>query len=103
VLTASGHVDVQLHASLPSPGVLRVVTRAHAGGRRGDPGTSTFRARLLEREADGAEVLVGSLLLAEALCGTLSVGADQVGVRDGDGSPTYLPIAWAGWLTTRRA
>jgi hypothetical protein len=102
VLTPSGHVDIQLHASLPSPVVLRVVTRAHAGGRRGDPNASTFRARLLEREADGDEVVVGSLLLAEALGGTLSVGADQVGVRDGDGSPTYLPIAWVGWITTRR-
>jgi hypothetical protein len=112
VHTAAGAVDVQLaavttgsgeqrHIRLPAPVVLRVVERARSGGRSSGGG-GTFRARLLEHEADGIELAVGSALLGDDLYGTVTVGRDQVRVCDRDGGETYLPIAWISWVRRRR-
>jgi hypothetical protein len=112
VRTVAGAVDVQLaamtagtgeqrHARLPAPVVLRVVERARSGGRSSGGGPETFRARLLEHEADGIESAIGSALLDEDLCGTVTVGRDQVRVCDRDGGETYLPIAWISWVMRR--
>lgn len=98
--TAAGIVDVQLGG--PAAVVLRVVGRARSGGRRGTDPPTTFRARLLQREAGGAEVVVGSALLREELRGVVTVGRDQLRVCDGAGSETYLPLAWVSWVHPRR-
>ena len=111
--TPAGVVDVNLaavstgsgdnrHTRLPAPIVLRVVARARAGGRRAGGGTDTFRARLLESEAEGACVRLGSLLLQEELRGTLTIGRDQLCVTDTERRETYLPLAWVSWVTTER-
>lgn len=108
--TGRGPVDVALAlvtsgsgerrtVRLPAPVVVRVVARARSGGRRASGALSTFRARLLEHEADGAEVALGSVLLGEQLSGTVTVGHDQVHVRDRDGGETYVPLAWISWVT----
>lgn len=107
--TVAGPVDVQLaavttgtadrrQARLPAPVVLRVVERARSGGRSAGGGPETFRARLLENEADAVEVVVGASLVGEELRGTLTVGRDQVRVCDRDGHETYLPLAWISWM-----
>jgi len=112
--TAAGPVDVQLgavttgsgehrHVRLPAPVVLRVIARARSGGRRAGGGPETFRARLLEHEADAAEVVIGSTLLGEELWGMLTVGRDQLLVSDRDGSETYLPLAWISWVRRARS
>jgi hypothetical protein len=76
--------------SLDAPDlVVRVLERAPDGGRRGDAGSRTFRARLLEREMAGGSVVVG--YRDGEVRGALVVGRDQVCV----GSPplaTYVPI-----------
>jgi hypothetical protein len=111
--TAAAPVDVQLatittgsgerrSTRLAAPVLLRLVARARSGGRVSGGGPETFRARLLEHEADAAEVVIGSTLLGEELCGTLTVGRDQVRVCDRDGGETYLPIAWLAWAMRRR-
>jgi hypothetical protein len=108
-----GALDVQLallttaregtrESRVAAPVVLRVVERARSGGRRPGPAADTFRARLLEHEADGVEVVLGSVLLREELRGTLTVGRDQVRVCDPGGAETYLPLAWVGWVMRRR-
>ncbi len=107
--TAAGSVDVRLaaltagsgarrHTRLTAPVVLRITDRARAGGRRGGAGTETFRARLLEHEADAIEVRLGSLLLQEELRGVVTVGRDQLCVSDRDGRQTYVPLAWVSWV-----
>jgi hypothetical protein len=110
--TATGTVDLQLAAvttgsggrratRLPAPVVLRVVTRARSGGRRASGHATTFRARLLEHEADAIEVTLGSVLLDGELSGLVTVGRDQVHVCD-RGGETYVPLAWISWVTRRR-
>jgi len=96
VHTGGGLVDV--HTATPV--VLRVVTRARAGGRRPGAAPSTFRARLLERESDAGDVVVGSMLLRDELKGRLRVGADHVVVRDDGGPETYVPMAWISWVAS---
>jgi hypothetical protein len=86
----------------PAPVVLRVLRRARAGGRSGSDGASTLRARLLEYEADGAEIELGSALFHADLVGRLTVGRDHVHVRDRDGGETYVPLPWISWVTRRR-
>ena len=113
VRTATGPVDVQLAAvttgggerrslRLPAPVVLRVLTRARAGGRSASGWVTTFRARLLEYEADAVAVVLGSVLLGDELAGTLTVGHDQVRICDRDGGETYLPLPWISWVARRR-
>ena len=82
----AGRTDVRLDAS---DLVVRVLERAPGGGCRGDAGSRTFRARLLEHEMAGGPVVVG-FRDGEAR-GELVVGRDQVCV----GAPplgTYVPI-----------
>ncbi|MGQ0805151.1 MAG: hypothetical protein ACT4PI_14975 [Actinomycetota bacterium] len=109
VRTAGGSVDVHLavltagggggrHVRLPAPVVLRVVERARSGGRRAGAGADSFRACLLEHEADAADVVVGTSLLEDDLRGTLAVGRDQLRVCDRDGGETYVPLAWVSWV-----
>lgn len=113
VRTAGGSVDVHLaaltaggdagrHVRLSAPVVLRVVERARSGGRAG-AGADSFRACLLEHEADVADVVVGTSLLEDDLRGTLAVGRDQLRVCDRDGGETYVPLAWVAWVMPWRA
>lgn len=103
--TASGAVDVHVvtasggGAAGPAvPLLLRVVERARSGGGRGDPARGGFRARLLEREVEGAPVVVGVATPPEELRGILTVGRDHVCVRDRDGVETFVPLAWVAWV-----
>jgi hypothetical protein len=99
VATPAGRVDVPVYtASGALPLVVRVVERARRGGRRAEPGAQTFRARLLEYDADEIDALIGSALLRDDLRGRLTVGRDHVVVRGGDGRETYLPLAWIAWV-----
>jgi hypothetical protein len=82
----AGSADLRLEA--PDL-VVRVLERAHDGGCRGDAGSRTFRARLLEHEMAGGRVVVG--FRDSEMRGALVVGRDQVCV----GAPplgTYVPI-----------
>jgi hypothetical protein len=97
--TLAGRVDVPVVTAAGTlPVVLRVVERAHRGGRRGEPGAQTFRARLLEYDTDEVDALVGSALLRDDLRGRLTVGRDHVVVRGRSGDETYLPLAWIAWV-----
>jgi hypothetical protein len=97
--TPAGRVDVPvLTGSGALPLVVRVVERARRGGRRAKPGAQTFRARLLEYDADEVDMLIGSVLLRDDLRGRLTVGRDHVVVRGRDGDETYLPLAWIAWV-----
>jgi hypothetical protein len=107
--TAGGVIDVALQLLVEStpgrrgprlvaPVVLRVLQRVRKGGRRGNAGASTLRARLLEYEADEVEVVVGSPLLRDELRGALTVGRDFVAVQARGAEPAFLPIAWVTWV-----
>jgi hypothetical protein len=90
VLTGAGPVDVPLSGGV----VLRRVERAEAGGRRDDGSVATFRARLLEYEASGVDVVVGGWSTTTEVHGCVAVGGDHV-VVTGDGVETALGrIAW---------
>jgi hypothetical protein len=90
VLTGAGAVDVALSAGV----VLRRIERARAGGCRDDGSVATFRARLLEYEASGVEVVVGAWSITTEIHGRVAVGRDHV-VLTGDGFETALGrIAW---------
>jgi hypothetical protein len=81
--------------ALPAPVMIQRLERARAGGCRDDGSVATFRARLLQHEADGKVVVVGSPLLDGELRGVLTVGADHVVVNHG-GIETALP--WLSWV-----
>jgi hypothetical protein len=99
VATLAGRVDVPVLTSAGAlPLVVRVVERARRGGRRAEPGAQTFRARLLEYDADEVDALIGSALLRDDLRGHLTVGRDHVVVRGRGGDETYLPLAWIAWV-----
>jgi hypothetical protein len=109
LLTAGRPVDVHLaaltvggdgsrHVRLPAPVVLRVVARARSGGRRAGAGGDSFRACLLEHEAEATEVVVGSVLLEDEMRGTLTVGRDQLQICGRDGGELYAPLAWISWV-----
>jgi len=88
-----GAIDLRLDAHEL---VVRVIERAHDGGRRGDAGPRTFRARLLEHEMAGGPVVVG-FGGGDDVRGELVVGRDQICV----GSPpfgTYVPIRAVAWI-----
>lgn len=99
--TAVDRVDISLVSSgparVPMPLVIRVIERAPEGGRRAEAPARTFRARLLEYDGEEIDAVIGSILLREDLRGHLTVGRDHVGVRDGDGGETYLPIGHVAW------
>ena len=106
VRTPTGRVDVRTamadgRGDTMAPVVLRVVEKARAGGHRGVPGASTFRARLLEREASARPAVIGSVLLADEVRGHVGVGRDHVTVR-GDGPDTVVPLTWISWVTIAR-
>jgi hypothetical protein len=90
VLSGAGGVDVALSGGV----VLRRVERAAAGGCRDDGSVATFRARLLEYEASGVEVVVGAWSTTAEFVGRVAVGKDHV-VLAGAGVETALrQIAW---------
>lgn len=91
--TAAGSVDVRITAT---PLVVRVIERANAGGCRAEPGSQTFRARLLEHEMIGGELVVGTTSGSGPLQGSIVVGRDQVRVTS-DQSDAYLPIEAIAW------
>jgi hypothetical protein len=92
VKASSGPVDVAL--SPHTPVIVRRVERAPAGGWRDDGAVATFRARLLEHEANAEEVVVGSVLLDEELQGVLMVGADHVVVTAGEIETALVSVSW---------
>jgi hypothetical protein len=94
--TPGGRVDLRVQPT--SALVLRVVATARSGGTRGDEGTTTFRARLLELEASRARVEVGGG--GTVLSGTLRVGGDHVSLHDGGARRAYVPIGSLAWVRT---
>jgi hypothetical protein len=94
--TAAGSIDVRIAAT---PLVVRVIERVDAGGCRAEPGSPTFRARLLEHEMIGGDLVVGTTSGSGSLQGSIVVGRDQVRVRS-DQSDAYLAIEGIAW--TRR-
>jgi len=100
--TDGGRVDIPLvrpnreHGALPL--LIRVIRRARAGGRRAEPGASTFRARLLEYDGEEIDAVIGAVVLREELRGRLVVGRDHVVVHDRDGGQTYLPLGYVAWV-----
>jgi hypothetical protein len=100
VMTAGGAVDIALTLTgkwdgpLPAPVMIQQLERASAGGCRDDGSVATFRARLLEHEANGEDVVVGSALLGEELQGVLTVGADHVVVTAGEIETALVAVSW---------
>ena len=96
--TSSGIVDVRV---TDVPTAVRVVERRPVGGCRIAPGSPTFRARLLEREIEGGEVVVGSWCSAEHHRGAIRVGRDQVRIT-GTETDAYLAMSWIAWVRSGR-
>ncbi len=92
--TPDGSVDAHLGPAAVLS--LRVVTPARAGGGRGDPSITTFRARLLHLE--GTFVQLGTRVRDDACSGELRVGRDHVSVLDRDGVRRYVPIESVTWV-----
>lgn len=93
-----GHVDLSLDGGAPL--VMRVITRAPAGGVSGVAGTYTFRTRLLEHESCTAVELAASTLDG-AVVGALRVGADHARVRTRDDIDTFVPLRSVAWVRDR--
>jgi hypothetical protein len=97
--TPAGRVDVPVVTAAGAlPLLIRVVERARRGGRRAEPGAQTFRARLLEYDADEVDALVGSAVSRDDLRGRLTVGRDHVVLRDRDSGETYVPLGSIAWV-----
>jgi hypothetical protein len=100
--TDGGRVDIPLlrpdRGQGPLPLLIRVIRRARAGGRRAEPGSPTFRARLLEYDGEEIDAVIGAVALREELRGRLVVGRDHVVVHDRDGGQTYLPLGCVAWV-----
>ena len=79
-----------------APFALYRVDRARRGGVRPPPALVTFRARLLELEAAGVPVRVGSSVLGGELSGCLTVGRDHVVVHGP--RETVLPVCWVSYV-----
>ncbi|MFI5052886.1 MAG: hypothetical protein ACHQDE_00875 [Acidimicrobiia bacterium] len=94
--TATGPVDVRV--SCDARFHLRVVAPARAGGSRGLPGVATFRARLLQFEADRAAVEIGVHGTSDVMVGSITVGRDQVSLEDGNDGRVYVPIGSLSWV-----
>jgi hypothetical protein len=92
--TAGGRVDVPLRGDRAV--AWRVVERARTGGSHG-AAVGGFRARLLELEAAGAMVDVGTAVLDRVACGRLTVGRDHVVVDDGD-TVTVIGMGAIDWV-----
>ncbi len=100
--TDGGRVDIALSTSAtdrePLPVLVRVISRAREGGRRAEADAATFRARLLEYDADEIEAIVGSVITRDELRGCLIVGRDHVVVHDRDGGDAYVPLPSIAWV-----
>jgi hypothetical protein len=79
-----------------APIVVRRSVRARAGGRRLPAALATFRARLLELEASGVAVRIGTFVKERELVGSIVVGRDHVVVR-GDGE-VVVPTCWVAYV-----
>jgi hypothetical protein len=77
--------------------VLRIATRARAGGQRGDDVT-TMRVRLLELETARRDVEVGTATMGDVARGQLRVGREHVLVRAPDTVDTVVPIGSVAWV-----
>jgi hypothetical protein len=93
---AKDHVDVQTGAHAQF--ILRVLAPARAGGSRGTTRIATFRACLLQLEADRVEVELGASVSLDAMVGLIRVGGDHVRLEFGDGGRAYVPIGSVSWV-----
>ncbi|HMG27575.1 MAG TPA: hypothetical protein VKH36_12260 [Acidimicrobiia bacterium] len=104
--TDGGRVDIRLASLVPEgapvPVLVRVVNRARHGGRRAEADAPSFRARLLEYDADEVEAIVGAPAVADELRGCLVVGRDHVVVRGHAGEETYVPLGCVSWVRPSR-
>jgi hypothetical protein len=104
--TDGGRVDIPLvrldREREPLPLLIRVIRRARAGGRRAEPGATTFRARLLEYDGDDIDAVIGAVVAPAELRGRIVVGRDHVTVHDHDGGETYLPLGYVAWVSPWR-
>jgi len=96
----SGRVDVQLRSDLAWQVLVQEREVAQPAGDEIRSGS--FRARLLDREAEGAEVTVGSVLANEPIDGKLVVGADHVRIVGRGGGETVLPMHALAYVGPRR-
>jgi hypothetical protein len=101
VQTAAGVVNIRLAlgdtaSALLAPIVVRRVLPARRGGGRPPSALVTFRARLLELEAHGATVRVGSRLLGDERQGPITVGRDHLLVRGPE--EIAIPVSWVGYV-----
>lgn len=99
--TRSGDVSIRLalsagHSATLAPIVVRRLVPALRGGVRPPSALVTFRARLLELEATGAQVRVGSMLLDDECRGRITVGCDHVLVHTP--AEVAIPVSWVGYV-----
>ena len=93
------HLRLALAESMGSPLApltLYRVERARRGGVRPPAALVTFRALLLELEAAGSQVRVGSSVIGGEYAGCLTVGRDHVVVHGA--RETVLPVCWVGYV-----
>ena len=100
LLTVGGRVDVNLSDAVPV--AIEVTERVRAGGRSGEARSGGFRARLLSREAENAEVTVGTAFLPEPFDGKVGVGADHVCVTGRGGGEVLLALSSVAFVAPRR-
>ena len=96
---AVGHLRLALAEAVGSPlapFALYRADRARRGGVRPPAALVTFRARLLELEAAGIPVRVGSSVIGGELTGCLTVGRDHVVVHGA--RETVLPVCWVSYV-----
>jgi hypothetical protein len=101
VETASALVSIRTAlgdsvASVTAPVVVRRARPARYGGLRLPPALTTFRARLLELEASGATVRVGTFVNDREYVGAVRVGLDQLCVQGP--AEVVLPLCWVGYV-----
>ena len=99
--TVSGVVSIRLalgdgYSATLAPIVVRRMVPALRGGVRPPSALVTFRARLLELEAEGGTVRVGSMLLDDECRGRITVGCDHVLVHTP--SEIAIPVSWVGYV-----
>lgn len=99
--TVSGVVTIRLalgdgHSAPLAPIVVTRLVPALRGGVRPPSALVTFRARLLELEAEGSPVRIGSLLLDDECRGRITVGSDHVLVHEL--TEIAIPVSWVGYV-----
>ena len=93
------HVRLALAESIGSPlapFALYRAERARRGGLRPPAALVTFRGRLLELEAAGLPVRVGSSVGGGEFAGCLTVGRDHVVVHGA--REAVLPVCWVSYV-----